>query len=755
MSGKATGSSKNESELRSRKLAVDEVLNDEAIGEKEELIEDTDEKKTSSYKRARLVQILLNFEKLLGPILFTFIALQVRFKKIGIASKVVWDEAHFGKFGSHYIKHEFYHDVHPPLGKMLIGLSEWLADFDGDFDFQSGARYPEDVDYKTMRYFNAMFSAWCVPVTYFAAKALNLQLITVYFITLMVALESSYIALGKFILLDSMLLFFTITTFFGFAKVHQLKMAKQELTASWYKWMVFTGLSIGAVCSVKWVGLFITVLVGIYTIQDLFEKLFEEDFNIKKYAKHWSVRIATLIFIPFLVYLASFKVHFTLLSKSGTGDASTSSLFQANLENNNIKKSPRDVIYGSEVTIRSHGLSPNLLHSHVQIYPEGSNQQQITAYGHSDGNNNWIFKHSRRSGIKYDRDSKEIEPVKDGDVVRLGHAYTRANLHSHTIPAHVTKKHWEVGGYGDEIVGDSKDDWVVEIVKQIASANKSYPAEDKSILHPLSTNFRLRHADLGCYLATTGASYPAWGFKQSEVVCKDSWSRMDKSTWWNIEDHMNDNLEIDENYVAPKSNFWSDFMLINFAMASSNNALVPDEDKFDNLASAAWEWPTLHVGLRMCGWGPSDVKYFLIGNPFNTWLSSVAVLILTYLILHYTIKYQRQTLDWTEEEYWKFIVAGVYPLIGWFLHYFPFVIMGRVTYVHHYVPALYFAIFVFGYLVEHFIGKANPYVKYPIYSVLFGVLIYTYFFFGPFYHGMPGKSKEYEHLQLFSSWKVV
>ena len=35
--------------------------------------------------------------------------------------------------------------------------------------------------------------------------------------------------------------------------------------------------------------------------------------------------------------------------------------------------------------------------------------------------------------------------------------------------------------------------------------------------------------------------------------------------------------------------------------------------------------------------------------------------------------------------------SGIYPVIGWVLHSLPFIIMARVTYVHHYYPALYFA----------------------------------------------------------------
>ncbi|CCH42311.1 dolichyl-phosphate-mannose-proteinmannosyltransferase [Wickerhamomyces ciferrii] len=755
MSIRATGAVKHESEVRAR---TDRVVKDQANDSADQQIDEkTDDelKKQIDNEPSKFWEYFWVAESLIAPILFTLIATWTRFKKIDAAKKVVWDEAHFGKFGSYYIKHEFYHDVHPPLGKMLVGLSEYIAKFNGDFEFKSGSLYPADLDFATMRYFNAIFSIMCIPVTYFAAKTLKFQLVTVYFITLMVTLEASYIALGKFILLDSMLLFFTITTFLCFTKLHSLRRERLEFTKKWYIWMILTGISIGCVCSVKWVGLFITVLVGLYTVQDLYEKLFENEFDIKKYAKHWSVRILALIFIPAVVYITSFKVHFALLSKSGTGDASTSSLFQANLEGNKIKKSPRDIVFGSEVTIRSQGSSPNLLHSHVQIYPDGSNQQQITGYGHSDGNNNWVFKYSRRSNETLDENSDDLVKVQDGDVVRLVHKWTGVNLHSHTIPAHVSKKHWEVGGYGNEKIGDSKDDWVVEIVEQLTSANKSFPKEDKSILHPLSTNFRLRHADLGCYLSMTGAAYPAWGFKQSEVVCKDSWTWRDKSTWWNVEDHMHKKLEIDDGFIAPKSNFWSDFIQINFAMASSNNALVPDYDKFDHLASKAWEWPTLHVGLRMCGWGTNDVRYFLIGNPFNTWLSTISLPIFIYLVLLYVIKYQRQTLEWNDEDYWKFIVGGVYPFIGWLLHFAPFAIMGRVTYVHHYVPALYFAIYVFGFLVEHAVGKTKLFVKIPVYSLLFGTLIFTYFHFAPFYDGMTGPHNDFKYLEILPSWKVV
>src|SRR5687768_4682791 len=98
----------------------------------------------------------------------------------------------FGKFGSYYIKHEYYFDVHPPLGKMLVGLSGVLAGYNGTFEFKSGEKYPEELNYTFMRAFNAFFGIVCVPMAYYTAKELKLRKPAVWLVTLMVLCENSY-----------------------------------------------------------------------------------------------------------------------------------------------------------------------------------------------------------------------------------------------------------------------------------------------------------------------------------------------------------------------------------------------------------------------------------------------------------------------------------------------------------------------------------------------------------------------------------
>lgn len=161
---------------------------------------------------------LLKLEKWLAPLTFTVLSFLLRAYRISVNNHVVWDEAHFGKFGSYYLRHEFYHDVHPPLGKMLVGLSGYLAGYNGSWDFPSGELYPDYIDYTKMRLFQVMFSGLCAPVAYFTCKEIGFSILSTWLFTTMVTFELSYVTLGKFILLDSPLLFFTTATVLAFSR---------------------------------------------------------------------------------------------------------------------------------------------------------------------------------------------------------------------------------------------------------------------------------------------------------------------------------------------------------------------------------------------------------------------------------------------------------------------------------------------------------------------------------------------------------
>ena len=69
---------------------------------------------------------------------------------------------------------------------MLVGLSGYMAGYNGSFEFKSGEHYPPEVNYTFMRIFNATFGALCVPLAYYTSKQLKFTNATTWLVTLMV-----------------------------------------------------------------------------------------------------------------------------------------------------------------------------------------------------------------------------------------------------------------------------------------------------------------------------------------------------------------------------------------------------------------------------------------------------------------------------------------------------------------------------------------------------------------------------------------
>ncbi|ORX71974.1 PMT-domain-containing protein [Linderina pennispora] len=689
-------------------------------------------------------------QELLNPVVLTILSAMTRFYRIGKSNFVVWDEAHFGKFGAHYVNHTFYHDVHPPLAKMLVGLSEILTGFDGSFRFPSGETYPENVNYRFLRIFNASFGVPLAPFAYVTLRNLGCSMNAALLGGLLVCFDNALCTISRFILLDAMLLCFTAMSAMCLSGVY--KHRKQPFTVPWYKWMFMTGVSLGLVTSSKWVGFFAVALVGLYTVYELYDLLELPETRPSNYLMHWLVRGAALIVIPVTIYLACFKVHFALLYKSGPGDAEMDSLFQANLQGTNLQNQPLDVAFGSKVTIKNALQGVGLLHSHVDQYPGGSQQQQITCYSHKDSNNDWILK--KVHGQTYGNTSETVEFIKNGDIVRLVHERTTRNLHSHQVKAHVAKREWEVTGYGmDSKWNDPNDHWRVEVVQDLSHSNPN------KHLRTLASRFRLRHVQQGCLLRASGKSLPQWGWKQAEIVCDRS-GKIDDNSVWNIENHVNPLLP-NARPGELRSSFLRDFVRLNKAMARTNNALLPDPDKFDSLTSAPYEWPIMRLGLRMCGWNDNRVKFWLTGNPVVWWLSSLAVFIAGPIqILYFAIRSQRGIDDFNGNpgalENYALVSAILWG--GWALHYLPFFIMGRVTYLHHYFPAVYFAAMYLAFLLEwnaaRLSGSVTSRMNKTVLAVLGLAAIANFMFFAPFTFGFDYPAKELANRKWISTWNI-
>ncbi|KAJ1786975.1 Protein O-mannosyltransferase 2, partial [Coemansia sp. RSA 2399] len=426
--------------------------------------------------------------------LLTVIACVTKLYRIGRRNSVSWDEAHFGKFGAYYLNRTFYHDVHPPLAKMLVGLSELLAGHNGTFNFKGGETYPPYVNYHFMRVFNAAFGVALTPMAYLTCRQLRLPPHFAALAALSVTFDNAICVMSRFILLDAPLLGFTALSLTMVAYFYRQR--AYAFSGAWWKYLFLTGLALGLVSSTKWVGFFAVALVGIYTIVELYEMFCNVRMPARVYAKHWAARIAALIVVPLCVYAMCFKVHFAVLNRYD-GSANFMPMgFQVKLRGNPVSRQPYEIHTGAQVRLHSPLSGTGYLHSHAHKYPSGSQRQQITGYGFADQNNLWHIQRKMAAGTFSGATDAMVaaEPIEGaighGDLVSLRHNGTDTFLFTDAIhAAPYSKANSEVSA----VAGGTKEAtyantlWIVDIVNPERRM-------DDGLIHPLGTPMRLRNA---------------------------------------------------------------------------------------------------------------------------------------------------------------------------------------------------------------------------------------------------------------------
>lgn len=356
--------------------------------------------------------------------------------------------------GSWYINRTFFFDVHPPLGKMLIGLSGALTGYNGTYPFERPGDKYNGTAYEGMRIFCTTLGALIVPMSYDTVHEMTRSVHAALISASYILFDVGLITLNQYILLDPILLFFMSASVWGMVKVRKCTLANQSFQLCWWCWLFFTGSMLAGTISVKFVGLFVVLLAGLYTVDDLWTELGDLAKPVLATVKQLLGRAIALIAWPIFLYLLFFYVHLRVLNRTGNGDGFYSSAFQSRLVGNSLHNAsmPREVAYGAVVTLKNHKTGGGYLHSHHHLYPKGfgAKQQQITTYTHKDENNRWVVKpYNREIDQMTTGQEEDVRLLRSGQLVRLEHMQTRRNLHTHQELAPVTKKHYQVTGYGE------------------------------------------------------------------------------------------------------------------------------------------------------------------------------------------------------------------------------------------------------------------------------------------------------------------
>ncbi|KAH9468532.1 hypothetical protein Pst134EA_009070 [Puccinia striiformis f. sp. tritici] len=691
--------------------------------------------------------------------LITIVAGIIRCWKISRPASIVFDEVHFGRFASKYIKSEFFMDVHPPLVKLLYALIGYMYGYDGNFEFKEiGSEYSDRIPYLQMRLLPGLLGVLIVPISYLTLRMLNLRPLSSSLGSILIIFENGLTTQSRLILLDSPLLFFTSLTIFfhvGFCQEDTKNNRDKVLERNWWFWLMSTGLCLGLILSSKWIGLFTIAWIGLVTIQQLWELLADQRVSIKLLIQSFIARLICLGVIPLSIYLIIFRIHLAILSNSGDGDPFMSSEFQQTLNGRGMEDTYLEVLIGSNVTIKHTSTLGGYLHSHALHYPTGSHQQQITLYPHKDQNNLWTV----LGRLADDVDIINRKPldfyynnkvnVNGSTFIRLNHPLTDKRLHTHDIRAPVSEVDYqsEVSGYGFlNYPGDANDEWIVEIVSK-ESDTKHDPISAKQ-LRTLRTKFRLRHSLQNCYLFTHKVKLPDWGFGQQEVTCNRNPTLA--SSLWYIESNYHPLLEKEKkplmvNYLKPS--FWNKFSEIQSVMWQTNKALV----QHHAYGSRPSSWPILKRGMNF--WAKDQRQIYLLGNPFIWWLSTISLgfylVIKSLLILRIKRGYHRESRN---QNVIKYDGISGYLVVGWATHYLPFYLMSRQLFIHHYFPSLYYSILLLSTIFDFTTSKLTLKTRLKAFTMIIVMAIWCWSIYAPLTYASTWTRSQCERARWRRTW---
>lgn len=275
-------------------------------------------------------------------IMLLLLAMLTRMLGIGHPASAVFDEVHFNYFAGFYYTGQYYYDIHPPLGKLLIALAA----------FPFGGIQPDDIvrtistpfpdnTYMAMRLLPALFGSLLPALLFLVARQLNIGSRAALAAGALALVDNALIIQSRLILLDAMLLGFGFLSLWLF-----LKARKTDNLGLWCLSAFFAGCSF----SVKWIGVSFIGLIGLTILLDWGRGMWRHGWTLTPF-----YRGSLYLIIAVATYATTFFIHFSLLPLSHQqGDQFMTPEFRATLRGSEY--------YGASGTVKQFRCPPGYKH---------------------------------------------------------------------------------------------------------------------------------------------------------------------------------------------------------------------------------------------------------------------------------------------------------------------------------------------------------------------------------------------------------
>lgn len=203
-------------------------------------------------------------------------------------------------------------------------------------------------------------------------------------------------------------------------------------------------------------------------------------------------------------------------------------------------------------------------------------------------------------------------------------------------------------------------------------------------------------------------------------------------------------------FMSPQfrqENVFKKFVELNIEMYKANQTLTATHP----YSSKWYTWPfmirPIYYWLGTSNTTPTEDKIYFLGNPFIWWGSTVAVF---YLILSLVSGWiSKRKNGWPSSETpgrFAIGISGVL-LLGWVINYLPFIGIGRVMFLYHYMAALIFGILIFAYLVDQTKRPQKAWIP------ILAIAALAFLYFAPLSYGLPLEAQSFQNRMWLPSWQ--
>jgi dolichyl-phosphate-mannose-protein mannosyltransferase len=179
-------------------------------------------------------------------------------------------------------------------------------------------------------------------------------------------------------------------------------------------------------------------------------------------------------------------------------------------------------------------------------------------------------------------------------------------------------------------------------------------------------------------------------------------------------------------------NVFQKFVELNLEMYKANQTLTATHP----YSSKWYTWPFMirpvYYWNHASTTAPTESKIYLIGNPLIWWASTVATLYLLFSSIGRGFFKNKTVL----------ILLG-----GYFINYLPFIGIGRVMFLYHYLSALIFAVLTLAYLIDR-----QKFSKRMLLTAI-AVTAISFIYFAPLSYGLPLEAGQFQNRIWLTTWQ--